>query len=100
MGARDTLIDELRRQAAAAVEQGFRGVKMKVAHGSLEEDVERISAVRAEIGRDVVHQWLIDSREDATLQQQRHDVFRFDSEFFSKFFDRGTLDQAHFFQLA
>ncbi|GAB3424338.1 mandelate racemase/muconate lactonizing enzyme family protein [Flindersiella endophytica] len=46
-------LDELRRQCAAAVEQGFRGVKMKVAAGSLEDDVQRIEAVRAEIGAGV-----------------------------------------------
>lgn len=40
----------LQRQCAAAIEQGFRGVKMKVAAPSLAEDVERIEAVRAAIG--------------------------------------------------
>ena len=40
----------LQRQCAAAIEQGFRGVKMKVATPTLAEDVERIKAVRAAIG--------------------------------------------------
>jgi L-alanine-DL-glutamate epimerase-like enolase superfamily enzyme len=42
----------LQRHCAAAVEQGFRGVKMKVGAPTLAEDVERIKAVRASIGDD------------------------------------------------
>src|SRR3977135_2958266 len=38
--------------AAKAMEQGFRGVKMKVGGGPLSEDVTRIKAVRAVIGQD------------------------------------------------
>ena len=39
--------------SAKAMEQGFRGVKMKVGGGPLSEDVARIKAVRAVIGPDV-----------------------------------------------
>jgi L-alanine-DL-glutamate epimerase-like enolase superfamily enzyme len=42
----------LERVSATAMEQGFRGVKMKVGGGPLTEDVERIRAVRAVIGDD------------------------------------------------
>ncbi|WP_406055071.1 mandelate racemase/muconate lactonizing enzyme family protein [Kribbella sp. NBC_00889] len=38
--------------SATAMEQGFRGVKMKVGGGPLSEDVQRIKAVRAVIGPD------------------------------------------------
>ncbi|TDO49082.1 D-galactarolactone cycloisomerase [Kribbella sp. VKM Ac-2527] len=38
--------------SAKAMEQGFRGVKMKVGGGPLTEDVSRIRAVRAVIGAD------------------------------------------------
>lgn len=38
--------------AAKAMEQGFRGVKMKVGGGPLTEDVQRIKAVRGVIGPD------------------------------------------------
>ena len=38
--------------SAKAMEQGFRGVKMKVGGGPLSEDVARIKAVRAVIGSD------------------------------------------------
>ncbi|MFI7064349.1 mandelate racemase/muconate lactonizing enzyme family protein [Kribbella sp. NPDC050124] len=38
--------------SAKAMEQGFRGVKMKVGGGPLSEDVRRIKAVRAVIGPD------------------------------------------------
>jgi L-alanine-DL-glutamate epimerase-like enolase superfamily enzyme len=46
-------LDGVRRQCGRAVEQGFRGVKMKVAAGDLDDDVRRIEAVRAEVGPDV-----------------------------------------------
>jgi L-alanine-DL-glutamate epimerase-like enolase superfamily enzyme len=46
-------LDELRRQCGRALEHGFRGVKMKVGAATLEEDVERIAAVRSEIGPDI-----------------------------------------------
>lgn len=42
----------LERVAARAMEQGFRGVKMKVGGGPLREDLTRIAAVRAVIGDD------------------------------------------------
>jgi L-alanine-DL-glutamate epimerase-like enolase superfamily enzyme len=38
--------------SAKAMEQGFRGVKMKVGGGPLSEDISRIKAVRAVIGPD------------------------------------------------
>ena len=42
----------LERVSAQAMEQGFRGVKMKVGGGPLTEDVQRIKAVRNVIGPD------------------------------------------------
>ena len=47
-------LDELTRITTTAVEQGFRGVKMKVGAPTLREDVERIEAVRAAIGPDTL----------------------------------------------
>jgi L-alanine-DL-glutamate epimerase-like enolase superfamily enzyme len=44
-------LDELRRICTQAMEQGFRGVKIKVGAPTLEEDVERIEAVRSAIGK-------------------------------------------------
>ncbi len=46
-------LDALKRICAQAVEQGFRGVKVKVGSPTLEEDVARIEAVRAEVGKDI-----------------------------------------------
>jgi L-alanine-DL-glutamate epimerase-like enolase superfamily enzyme len=43
-------LDELQRICGRAVEQGFRGVKMKVGAPTLAEDVQRIEAVRAIAG--------------------------------------------------
>jgi L-alanine-DL-glutamate epimerase-like enolase superfamily enzyme len=45
-------LDMLQRIANEAVEQGFVGVKIKVGAPTLQEDVQRIEAVRAAIGRD------------------------------------------------
>ncbi len=43
-------VDRLKDIAAQAVDQGFRGVKMKVGAPTLKEDVARVEAVRAVIG--------------------------------------------------
>lgn len=43
-------IPELQAISAQAIEQGFRGVKVKVGAPTLAEDIERIRAVRAAIG--------------------------------------------------
>ena len=43
-------IMQLQQVCAKAMEQGFRGVKMKVGGGTLAEDVERITAVRGVVG--------------------------------------------------
>jgi L-alanine-DL-glutamate epimerase-like enolase superfamily enzyme len=42
--------DGVRRQCERAVEQGFRGVKLKVGSGDLDDDARRIEAVRAAVG--------------------------------------------------
>jgi L-alanine-DL-glutamate epimerase-like enolase superfamily enzyme len=47
-------VDMLQRIANRPMEQGFVGVKMKVGAPSLNEDVQRIEAVRAAIGRDAL----------------------------------------------
>ena len=44
-------LDGLRRICARAMEQGFLGVKVKVGAPTLDEDVDRIEAVRSEIGQ-------------------------------------------------
>jgi len=43
-------VDGVRKQCAMAVEQGFRGVKLKVGAGDLADDVRRIEGARAEVG--------------------------------------------------
>ncbi|MEO5699808.1 MAG: mandelate racemase/muconate lactonizing enzyme family protein [Casimicrobiaceae bacterium] len=45
--------DDLGREMAGYVQQGFRAVKMKVAGTSLREDVARVAAVRTAVGPDV-----------------------------------------------
>jgi L-alanine-DL-glutamate epimerase-like enolase superfamily enzyme len=47
-------LDQLRRVVTQAMEQGFRGVKMKVGASTLAEDVERIEAVRTAVGPDAI----------------------------------------------
>ena len=46
-------VDELKPIAEQAVEQGFRGIKIKVGSPTLEEDVARIEAVRGVVGREL-----------------------------------------------
>jgi o-succinylbenzoate synthase len=45
--------EELAREASAALEQGFRVVKVKVAGRALSEDAKRLIAVRRAVGNDV-----------------------------------------------
>lgn len=49
----DADADETVETAAAAVEEGFRTVKLKVGSRRLEEDLERVSRVREEVGHAV-----------------------------------------------
>lgn len=69
-------IDQLRAQCSAAVEQGFHGVKMKVGAPTLEEDVERIEAVRKEVGPDI--KLMVDANQALTLHEalRRGHVFQ------------------------
>lgn len=54
-------LDELKRISTQAVEQGFRGVKMKVGALTLAEDVERIEAVRSVL--DPRHHLMVDANQ-------------------------------------
>lgn len=47
-------LPELQAICAEAMEQGFRGVKVKVGSPTLAEDIERVKAVRAAIGDDAL----------------------------------------------
>ncbi len=47
-------LDTLKRISTRAMQQGFRGVKMKVGAPTLAEDVQRIEAVRSAIGPDAL----------------------------------------------
>lgn len=60
-------IDGVRRQSALAVEQGFRGVKLKVGAGSLDDDVARIEAAKAEVGRDM--RVMVDANQALTFDE-------------------------------
>jgi len=46
-------LDQVKAQCLRAVKQGFKAVKMKVGCPTLEEDIQRIEAVQAEVGDDV-----------------------------------------------
>lgn len=46
-------VDELVAQARSFVDQGFRAMKARLGKPSIEEDVERIAAIRAAIGPDI-----------------------------------------------
>ncbi|WP_084678392.1 mandelate racemase/muconate lactonizing enzyme family protein [Actinopolymorpha alba] len=60
-------VDELRRQCVLAVEEGFRGVKLKAGAPTLEEDVHRIESVRAEIGPDI--KIMVDANQVLTVNE-------------------------------
>lgn len=68
-------LDQLRSRCAAAVAEGFLGVKMKVGAGSLDDDVARIRAVRAEVGPTV--KVMVDANQVLTLSEavRRGQVF-------------------------
>jgi len=59
--------DELKRICATAVEQGFRGVKIKVGSPTLAEDVARIEAVRSVLGPE--HHLMVDANQALSLHE-------------------------------
>lgn len=61
-------ITELENVAAQAMEQGFRGVKMKVGGGSLGEDIRRIETVRAVIGDETP--LMVDANQDSPMTRR------------------------------
>lgn len=63
-------LDELRLNCLSAAEQGFRGVKIKVGAPSIEEDIQRIEAVRAEIGTDI--KLMVDANQSLTFTEALH----------------------------
>lgn len=60
-------LGELRRNCRTAVEQGFRGVKIKVGAPSIDDDIRRIEAVRAEIGSDIT--LMVDANQSLTFSE-------------------------------
>jgi len=60
-------VDGVRKQCAMAVEQGFRGVKLKVGAGDLADDVRRIEGVRAEVGDNVAI--MVDANQVFTVEE-------------------------------
>ena len=59
--------DEVRRICALAVEQGFRGVKVKVGFPTLKEDLKRIEVVRQAIGEDI--RLMVDANQSLTTAE-------------------------------
>lgn len=47
-------VEEFKRRCSAAVEEGFRALKLKVGLGPLTEDIRRIKTVREAVGDDIV----------------------------------------------
>ena len=60
-------VDEVREQCVRAVAGGFRGVKLKVGAGPLEDDISRIEAVRSEVGPDIAV--MVDANQVLTLSE-------------------------------
>jgi L-alanine-DL-glutamate epimerase-like enolase superfamily enzyme len=60
-------VEELKPIAEKAAAQGFRGVKLKVGSPTLEEDVARIEAVRAIVGREMA--FMVDANQVFSLPE-------------------------------
>src|SRR5262249_28658700 len=77
-GERD---DDLRREAALYVEQGYRTVKVKVAGVSPEDDARRVGVIRKALGNDVAMMvdanqgWDLATAIRATKLIEEHDLF-------------------------
>jgi L-alanine-DL-glutamate epimerase-like enolase superfamily enzyme len=73
--------DELLHQTQANLDEGFRAVKMKVGRSNLNEDVERVAAVRQYIGPDVAlmvdanMRWTVDAALRASHAFRDFDVY-------------------------
>jgi len=64
-------IDELQRQARGFIDQGFRGVKMRLGSPTMDEDIARVRAVREAIGPQVA--FMVDANQGMTV----NDAIRF-----------------------
>lgn len=62
--------DTLKRIVSKALEQGFRGIKMKVGAPTLDEDIARIEAVRSVMERD--HLLMVDANQALSVQDALH----------------------------
>ena len=77
-GERD---DDLRREAALYLEQGYRTVKVKVAGVAPEEDARRVGVIRKALGKDVAMMvdanqgWDLATAIRATKLLEPHDIF-------------------------
>lgn len=60
-------IEKLLKNIKGYLDAGFNGVKIKVGHTNLDEDVERIKAVRKFIGNDI--KFMIDANYSLTIDQ-------------------------------
>ena len=74
-------LDELREQTRKNLERGFRAIKMKVGRADLEEDVERVAALRELLGPgiplmvDANMRWSVEQALRASRAFAAHDVY-------------------------
>lgn len=74
-------LDELREQTRENLDRGFRAIKMKVGRPNLDEDVQRVAAMRELLGPDVPLMvdanmcWSVDEAIAASLAFTEHDVY-------------------------
>jgi len=59
-------IDELRERAKTFVKKGYRAIKMRIGKPRIEEDIERIKAVREVIGQDI--SLMVDANQRLTIE--------------------------------
>ena len=60
-------LDELKEVCAKSAEQGFKAVKVKVGSPTLDEDIQRLETVRAEIGPDITV--MVDANQTLTVYE-------------------------------
>ncbi len=60
-------LDKLLRSVQGYLDRGFNGVKIKIGKEDLEEDLERIAAVRALIGKDIT--FMVDANYSMSVEQ-------------------------------
>jgi len=73
--------DQLLQQAESFLDQGFRAIKMKVGRANLQEDLQRVAAMRKALGPQIPLMvdanmiWSVDQAIEAALELNQYDLY-------------------------